>query len=103
MRKESSKECFVKQVYEYGERLEYDFGEVKLLINGLLEKYYMAVISSPAGNFRWAFLYRNQRRSILRLPCKILWDDGRCLHWDSLWQYEECGYKIHREKWKGIK
>lgn len=60
----ASKECFIKQIYEYGDRLEYDFGEVKLSINGKLEKFYMAVISSPAGDFRWAFLYKNQKKDV---------------------------------------
>jgi hypothetical protein len=57
-----SKECFIKQSYDYGERLEYDFGEVKLLVNGALGTYHMAVLSSPAGDFRWAYLYRNQKK-----------------------------------------
>ena len=57
-----AKECFIKQSYHYGERLEYDFGEVKLIINGLLGTYHMAVISSPAGEHRWAYLYKNQKK-----------------------------------------
>ncbi len=57
-----SKECFIKQSYDLGDRLEYDFGEVKLVINGELGKYYMAVVSSPAADFRWAFLYKNQKK-----------------------------------------
>lgn len=56
------KECFIKQSYAYGDRLEYDFGEVKLIINGVLSKYHMAVLSSPGGEFRWAFLYTNQKK-----------------------------------------
>lgn len=52
-----TKECFIKQSYDLGGRIEYDFGEVKLLIGGKLGKYYMAVVSSPAADFRWAFLY----------------------------------------------
>ncbi len=28
-------ECYIRQHYEYGERLEFDFGEVKLLIDGV--------------------------------------------------------------------
>ena len=50
--KNSGKECFIRQDYEFGDRLEYDFGEVKLVINGITRKYYIAVLSSPAGNFR---------------------------------------------------
>jgi len=57
-----TKECFIKQTYDYGDRLEYDFGEVKLLINGILGTYHMAVISSPASDFRWAYLYKNQKK-----------------------------------------
>lgn len=56
------KECFIKQSYEYGDRLEYDFGVVKLSINGLVENYHMAVLSSPAADFRWAYLYKNQKQ-----------------------------------------
>ena len=51
--KNSGNECFIRQDYDYGDRLEYDFGEVKLEINGIVKRYYLAVLSSPAGNFRW--------------------------------------------------
>ena len=57
--KSSGQECFIRQEYNYGDRLEYDFGEVKLIIDGILKRYYLAVISSPAGNFRWCYLYDN--------------------------------------------
>ena len=57
-----NKECFIRQSYGLGDRLEYDFGEIKLLINGVSTKYYMAVVSSPAADFRWAFLYKNQKK-----------------------------------------
>ncbi len=59
-----SKECFIKQDYDYGDRLEYDFGEVKLIIDGVLDTYHLAVLSSPASDFRWAFLYRNQKQEV---------------------------------------
>lgn len=59
-----AKECFIKQFYEFGDRLEYDFGEVKLLIGDKLDTYHMAVISSPAADFRWAFLYKNQKKNV---------------------------------------
>ncbi|HEM9293103.1 IS21 family transposase [Streptococcus agalactiae] len=59
-KRKKNKECFIKQEYDYGDRLEYDFGEVKLMIDGKLEKLSLAVLSSPASNFRWAYLYTNQ-------------------------------------------
>ena len=62
--KQVGNECFIKQDYEYGDRLEYDFGEVKLVINGILKRYYMAVLSSPSGNFRWCYLYDNCKKAV---------------------------------------
>ena len=62
--KSSGKECFIRQDYDYGDRLEYDFGEVKLVINGITKKYYIAVLSSPASNFRWCYLYDNSKKEV---------------------------------------
>lgn len=62
--KRSGNECFIRQDYELGDRLEYDFGEVKLVINGITRKYYIAVLSSPAGNFRWCYLYDNCKKEV---------------------------------------
>jgi len=59
-----TKEAFIRQEYEYGERLEYDFGEVKLIIDGKRQALYMAVISSPRAGFRWAYLYRSQKKEV---------------------------------------
>ena len=63
-RRNRNKEAFIRQEYEYGDRLEYDFGEVKLIIDGELRKYYMAVLSSPGGNFRWCYLYSNCQKEV---------------------------------------
>lgn len=57
-------ECFIRQDYDFGDRLEYDFGEVKLVINDITKKYYIAVLSSPSGNFRWCYLYDNCKKDI---------------------------------------
>ena len=62
--KNSGKECFIRQDYDFGDRLEYDFGEVKLVINGTTKKYYIAVLSSPAANFRWCYLYDNCKKDV---------------------------------------
>lgn len=60
----TGKECFILQNYKYGDRLEYDFGEVKLIIGGLKVKFYMAVFSSPASDFRWCYLYDNSKKDV---------------------------------------
>ena len=62
--KQLGRECFIRQDYNFGDRLEYDFGEVKLVIGGILKRYYIAVLSSPAGNFRWCYLYDNCRKEV---------------------------------------
>ncbi len=62
--KNSGSECFIRQDYDFGDRLEYDFGEVKLVIDGIVKRYYLAVLSSPAGNFRWCYLYDNCKKDV---------------------------------------
>lgn len=64
LKRNKSKECFIKQSYDFGDRLEYDFGEVKLFIEGYLATYHLAVLSSPAADFRWAYLYKNQKQDV---------------------------------------
>jgi transposase len=58
------KQVFIRQEYEYGDRVEYDFGEVRLIIDGVLGVYHMALFSSCAGKFRWVRLYRNQKKPV---------------------------------------
>ena len=57
-------EAFIRQEYDFGDRIEYDFGEVKLVIDGVCGKYYLAVFGSPKGKFRWAYLYNNQKKEV---------------------------------------
>jgi transposase len=57
-------EAFIRQEYGFGDRLEFDFGEVKLVIGGVAGKYYLAVFGSPASKFRWAYLYNNQKKAV---------------------------------------
>ena len=58
------KETFIRQKYELGQRLEFDFGEVKLLINDIYTKYYLAVLSAPASNYKVAYLYKSQDKNV---------------------------------------
>jgi transposase len=63
-KRKRAKEAFIAQQYDLGDRLEYDFGEVKLEIAGAVSTYHMAVFGSPASKFRWAYLYRNQKKEV---------------------------------------
>lgn len=58
------KEVFIRQQYDLGDRLEYDFGEVFLDCGEGVKTYHMAVLSSPGGNFRWLYLYTNQKKAV---------------------------------------
>lgn len=61
---ERKKEVFIRQQHDFGDRVEYDFGEVRLIIGGILGTYHMAVFASPAGKFRWCKLYTNQKKPV---------------------------------------
>ena len=53
-------EAFIKQNYDYGDICEFDWGEVKLVINGINKKFRMAVFTMAKSNFRFAYLYNNE-------------------------------------------
>jgi len=63
-KRQKIKEAFIRQEYDYGERLEYDFGDVRLVIGGIAKKYYIAAMGSPAGKFRYGYLYKNQKKDV---------------------------------------
>ena len=58
------REVFIRQHYELGERLEYDFGQVFLDCGEGVKTYHMAIFSSPGGGFRWLYLYTNQKKAV---------------------------------------
>lgn len=66
------KEVFIRQTYDFGDRLEYDFGEVFLDCGEVdehgkgvgVKTYHMAVLSSPGASFRWLYLYTNQKKAV---------------------------------------
>lgn len=62
--RDEKKEVFIKHQYDYCDRFEYDFGEVKLIIDGKKTKGYLAVLTAPASCFRWAYLYSNIKMAV---------------------------------------
>lgn len=58
--KKKRKEAYIKQVYEYGEICEFDWGEIKVYLNEELVKYRMAVFTMAKSNLRYAKLYRSE-------------------------------------------
>jgi len=55
-----SKEAFIRQEYKPGEVCEFDWGEIKLLINDKQVRLQLAVFTSAYGNYRFADLYQRQ-------------------------------------------
>jgi predicted transcriptional regulator len=55
------KEAFIKGSYLPGDICEFDWGEVKVQINGRWTKLQMAVFTSAFGNYRMAFLFTKQK------------------------------------------
>ncbi|WP_102399042.1 IS21 family transposase [Haloimpatiens massiliensis] len=53
-------EAFIKAEYELGDVCEFDWGEVKLTIDGIDRKFQMAVFTSAKGNYRYAQLFTKQ-------------------------------------------
>ena len=56
----SPKESFIKQTYQPGYSCEFDWGEVKLCINGIWRKFNLAVFTFPYSNGRKAYLFQRQ-------------------------------------------
>ncbi|MGF9715175.1 IS21 family transposase [Paenibacillus cisolokensis] len=54
------KEAYIKALYELGDICEFDWGEVKLKINGKFQTFQMAVFTSAYGNYRFAYLFTKQ-------------------------------------------
>jgi transposase len=55
------KEAFVKQEYQPGETIEFDWGEVKLKIAGRPVKFQLALFSTGFGSYNYGNLYNNQK------------------------------------------
>ena len=66
LRKRSAKEqahpreAFIRQAYEPGKSCEFDWGEVKLYLDGVQTRFFIAVFTLCHSNHRLAFLYRHQ-------------------------------------------
>ena len=57
----SHQEVFIKQWYEYGDRVEFDFHVVKLIINGEVRKFHQATIACPASGFIFIRLFSSEK------------------------------------------
>lgn len=58
---DKKKEAYIKQEYELGEVVEFDWGYVKLNINGKMRTLQMAIFTTAKGSYRYAYIYPNQK------------------------------------------
>jgi hypothetical protein len=56
----TTQEAYIKQVYLPGEECEFDWAEVKLTIQGVIKRLYLAVFTTAYGNYRYSELYTRQ-------------------------------------------
>ena len=59
-RRPQNKEAFIRQDYRPGEVCEFDWGEIKLYLDGKLARLQLAVFTSAYSNYRYAFIYHRQ-------------------------------------------
>lgn len=55
------KEAYIRQEYSLGDVSEFDWGHVNLDIDGKSKSIQMAVMTTAKGNYRFAYLYQNQK------------------------------------------
>lgn len=68
------KEAFIKQTYDLGDVCEFDWGEVKIFIDGILKTYQLAVFTSAAGNYRYGYLFNKQNTSSFQQSHALFFD-----------------------------
>ena len=56
-----TREAFIRQQYNWGDSSEFDWGEVKLFIDGRLKIVQMGVFTTCRGNYRYGDLYYSQK------------------------------------------
>jgi transposase len=59
-RSAGSREAFIKQGYGEGSVCEFDWAEVKIMLDGKYRRYYLAVFTSAYSNYRYALLFQRQ-------------------------------------------
>lgn len=63
LQKQKPREVFIRQSYQPGQAVEFDWGEVRLTIDGVDKRLMLAVFTSCYSNHRWARLFHRQDMS----------------------------------------
>jgi len=60
MQESGNKEAFIRQEYEPGENCEFDWCDIRLTIDGVYRKLFLAVFTMCKSNFRFAMIFQRQ-------------------------------------------
>ncbi|MFH0785912.1 MAG: IS21 family transposase [Pseudomonadota bacterium] len=60
MKESVNQEAFIRQEYEPGENCEFDWCEIRLTINGIDRKLYLAIFTMCKSNFRFSMIFQRQ-------------------------------------------
>ena len=71
----TKKEAFIKGAYAPGQVCEFDWGEVKLMINGKKQTLQMATFTSAYSNFRMAYLFTKQKTECFQEAHSLFFKD----------------------------
>jgi len=55
-----SQEAFIRQGYAEGSCCEFDWGEIKINLDGHYRRYYLGVFTSAFSNYRYAMIFQHQ-------------------------------------------
>lgn len=68
---EKTKEAYIKGIYIPGDVCEFDWGEVKVIIDEKQRVLQMAVFTSAYGNYRMAYLFTKQKTECFQDSCFV--------------------------------
>lgn len=60
-KKNKAKEAYIRQEYDFGEVVEFDWGHLKLNINGKVKNLHIAIFTTAKSSYRYAYIYPNQK------------------------------------------
>ena len=63
--KEKTRECYVRQEYDYGYRVEYDFHIIKLKVGDKIKKYHQVTFVCPKSDYVYELLYENEKKDVV--------------------------------------
>ncbi len=58
---QQKKEAYIRQEHDLGETIEFDWGDIKLVIDGEVKSLHLGLLTTAAGFYHYADIYRNTK------------------------------------------